>query len=302
LWDAETGAEVFTLRGHVASVFHLTFSPDGHRLATSDMGTTARLWDATPLPPERMGPSTGTADRRAEAPRAAATADPATDPEYRKALAARHMDLALLLATDPRSRDTARAVELAKKAVELEPKLGSFWLRLGLVHALSGDRPAAEQAFRKAEDLGPLSPLVQNHVAWFLARYPDARFRGPGRAVELARKAVELARKAVELAPKQGMFWNTLGVAQYRAGEWKAAIAALEKSESLAPDKHLAFNGFFLAMAHWQLGHKDEARAWYDRAVAWTDKYRVNDEELMHFRAEAEELMKEVPGKRPDRP
>jgi hypothetical protein len=49
-------------------------------------------------------------------------------------------------------------------------------------------------------------------------------------------------------------------------------------------------NGFFLAMAHWQLGHKTEAREWYDQAVQWMKKYKPIDEELRHFRTEAAEL------------
>ena len=91
-------------------------------------------------------------------------------------------------------------------------------------------------------------------------------------------------------------------MACYRTGDWKGAIAALTRAEELEPNKYLGFNAFFLAMAHWQLGHKDEARAWYDRAVAWTDKHLPKNEELVRFRAEAEELMKEEPGKKPDRP
>ena len=49
---------------------------------------------------------------------------------------------------------------------------------------------------------------------------------------------------------------------------------------------------FCLAMAHWQLDNKDEARKWYDRAVAWMDKNQPNDEELSRFRTEAAELLK----------
>jgi hypothetical protein len=45
-------------------------------------------------------------------------------------------------------------------------------------------------------------------------------------------------------------------------------------------------------MAHWQLGHKTEARQWYDRAVRWMEEnHPYNDDELRRFRAEAEELL-----------
>ena len=44
-------------------------------------------------------------------------------------------------------------------------------------------------------------------------------------------------------------------------------------------------------MANWQLGEKDKARAWYDRAVQWMDKNEPKNEELRRFRTEAAELL-----------
>jgi hypothetical protein len=44
-------------------------------------------------------------------------------------------------------------------------------------------------------------------------------------------------------------------------------------------------------MAHWQLDQEEEARKWYDEAVAWMDKNRPQNEELRRFRAEAAELL-----------
>src|SRR5205807_2050808 len=85
---------------------------------------------------------------------------------------------------------------------------------------------------------------------------------------------------------------HTLGVAHYRAGSWQAALDALTKAEGSAPGQHLGFNGFFLAMAHWQLGSKDEAHKWYDRAARWSEKHKPQDEALRRVRAEAEQLLK----------
>ena len=90
--------------------------------------------------------------------------------------------------------------------------------------------------------------------------------------------------------PKEASYWNTLGTARYRAGDWQGAIEALEKSMQLRSGGD-AFDWFFLAMAQWQLGHKDEARNWYDKAVAWTEENQRNNEELRRFRAEATELL-----------
>ena len=87
-----------------------------------------------------------------------------------------------------------------------------------------------------------------------------------------------------------GGCWNTLGVAQYRRGDWKAAIEALTKSTELSKGGD-GIDWFFLAMAHWRLGDKPAARSWYDKAVQWTNKNRPKDEELSRFRAEAAALL-----------
>src|SRR5207247_1141032 len=99
-----------------------------------------------------------------------------------------------------------------------------------------------------------------------------------------------IAKQAVEREPKEGTYWNTLGAAHYRAGDWQAAIAALDKSMELRQGGD-SFDWFFLAMAHWRLGGKEKARKWYDQAVAWMDKNKPHHGELRRFRAEAAELL-----------
>src|SRR5262249_46391878 len=64
----------------------------------------------------------------------------------------------------------------------------------------------------------------RNLLAWRLVSHPDPRVHQGGAGV-----AVRLARGAVDLEPKNGPVVNTLGAAYYRAGDWKAAIATLEK-------------------------------------------------------------------------
>jgi len=110
-------------------------------------------------------------------------------------------------------------------------------------------------------------------------------------------RAVELAKEAVERAPKEENHWNTLGVAHYRAGNWKAAVEALNKSRELRKGDD-AFDLFFLAMAHWRLGQKYDALKWYKQAVQWVEKNNEAlatnpgwSEELRRFRAEAKELL-----------
>ncbi len=48
LWDAATGQEVLTLRGHSGAISRLTFSADGRFLASSSKDGSVKLWEAAP--------------------------------------------------------------------------------------------------------------------------------------------------------------------------------------------------------------------------------------------------------------
>jgi tetratricopeptide (TPR) repeat protein len=122
-----------------------------------------------------------------------------------------------------------------------------------------------------------------NALAWILATAPEQKLRDPA-------KALELAEEAVCLAPEEGDYWNTLGAARYRVGEWQGAVEALTESVQRRKGGD-GSDWFFLAMAHWQLGDRDQGRECYDRAVRWMEKHKPRDEELRQFRAEAAELL-----------
>src|SRR4029079_11037447 len=104
--------------------------------------------------------------------------------------------------------------------------------------------------------------VALNSLSWTHATGADLHSRDPARAITLV-------KEALKLDPKLADGWNTLGVAEYRASNWTEAIAALEKYRELRTDDAEWNNSFFLAMANWQMGNKDEARRWYGKAVEW---------------------------------
>ena len=53
----------------------------------------------------------------------------------------------------------------------------------------------------------------------------------------------------------------------------------------------IAHDWFFLAMAHWKLDQKEQARTWYEQAVRWREKNAPQDEDLSRFRTEGAELL-----------
>jgi tetratricopeptide (TPR) repeat protein len=201
------------------------------------------------------------------------------DPECQNTLA-----WLLINSPAPQLRDLKKALALAQKAVAAAPHKASCWAALGAAHYRLGDGKAAIPALEKSLSLEPnRNPDCQNALAWLLVLCPAPPVRD-------VKRALALARKAVAAAPQKAQYWTTLGAAHYRAGDWKAAVTALEKSLRLESQGHV-LDGLFLAMAHWQRGAKEEARRWYDRADRAMKKAPRREEELWRVRAEAAALI-----------
>jgi tetratricopeptide (TPR) repeat protein len=179
--------------------------------------------------------------------------------------------------------DNQRAALAWEKAVEFGGQNPAILLESSNALGAMGRWDKAIAGYTTAIELDQKSALTLNNLAWLLTTCPDLKFRD-------GTKAVGLAKKAIDLAAKEGDYWNTLGAAYCRAGDSKAAIAALQKSMELRKGGD-SFDWFFLAMAHWQMGKKDEARKWYDKGVGWMEKNQPENEELLRFRAEAAELL-----------
>jgi tetratricopeptide (TPR) repeat protein len=186
-----------------------------------------------------------------------------------------------------------QAIDAYRQAIRVKPDFALAHHNLGLVLDRQGLPHEAFEAYLQALRLEPgnaerrhrIDQAVHslNNMAWGLATNPDPALRD-------ASRAVKLAKEAVELRPENGAIWNTLGIAHYRTNNCEEAIAALEESIKLRNGGD-GYDWFFLAMAHWQLGHREEARKWYDRAVGWFDAPGWHDKDVPRFHVEAAELL-----------
>jgi tetratricopeptide (TPR) repeat protein len=174
-------------------------------------------------------------------------------------------------------RETSRAIELAPENAEGYLLRARAKLRLGEYESALAD-------LEKSGGPHPYDAVANNSVAWSLVVQPEAGRR-------YAQLAIAWSQRAVELAPEKGTYWNTLGVAHYRGGDWDEALAALDKSDEILQGDKFSLNAFFLAMVHWQKGSREEAQAWYRKSAAWMDEHLPNDAELQSFREEATELL-----------
>jgi serine/threonine protein kinase len=131
-----------------------------------------------------------------------------------------------------------------------------------------------------------------NNAAWEVVR-------APGAGHEAYAMALRQAEAAVRAAPDDRYYLNTLGVAQYRVGDYAKALETLDQSEKLnaTRDGAAPCDLAFLAMAHRQLGHKEQARATLARLrdVMKQPLWR-GDPEAPGFLREAEELVEGKPG------
>jgi hypothetical protein len=174
-------------------------------------------------------------------------------------------------------RETSQAIELAPDDPE-----GYLWRARAKLRL--GEYESALPDLEKSGGPHANDAVANNSVAWSLVVQPEAGRR-------YAQLAIAWSQRAVELAPEKGTYWNTLGVAHYRGGDWDEALVALAKSDEILQGEKLSLNTFFLAMAHWQKGNREEARAWYGKSTAWMDEHMPQNAELQGFRKEATQLM-----------
>jgi tetratricopeptide (TPR) repeat protein len=186
------------------------------------------------------------------------------------------------------------ALESLNRALELDAKNALAYTSRGLVYRGRKQYDLALADLNKALELDPEDS----------ATYSD---RG---TVYTDRREYELAladlNRAVELEPENSAAYRNRGKVYYAMKRYDAALAELKTAIEVnvekaaltrfaASLKHHGEHGydlFFLALAYCQLGEKDEARQWYQKAVDWMEHNKPEEEGLGRFRDEAAKRMK----------
>jgi tetratricopeptide (TPR) repeat protein len=137
--------------------------------------------------------------------------------------------------------------------------------------------PEIQAACLKLAETWPESAMECNNAGWGLVR--DA-----GQPEAIYQRGLRLAKAACRLEPDNGLYLNTLGVAEYRVGLVAEALATLTRSNALNKEKEppdLAF----LALAHQRLGRTAQARAMLDRLRVVTRRAGPNISQVAENRA-----------------
>jgi predicted oxidoreductase (fatty acid repression mutant protein) len=297
LWDAATGTGIAELKGHKLAVTSASFNPDGARIVTASLDATARVWDVA------TGTSLAVIRGHMHSVNSASFSSDGT-----RIVTAGADKTARVWDSVPyrvRYREILRA-RAAKTEPIVERRLKAGESAESLLAAFANDpaltpeeRTAAQAALfaRMAEQQANAQDrLIEadklNTTAWDAVRFAPV-------TPETAAKALAAARRVIELAPDQGFYFNTLGVALYRASEFKEALDTLTRSDAInakGEDGPLPGDIAFIAMSHWQLGHKDEARTSLAtlRDLAAKERWKDDEETIRHL-AEAEALIAEKP-------
>ena len=172
----------------------------------------------------------------------------ALDPEYAEAhrwLAMNHW-LGWLIWGEPAEPARGRALELARKAVALDPNdAGCHWV-LGNLLAYERCFADAQVEFAKAIELDP------NDADIWATLSDNAVLAGR------VQESLEHIRKAFRLNPfPGGLYYLTLGVAQYANRDYEVAVETLRREETYRSTSSRRFLAASLA----QLSRFDEARA-----------------------------------------
>jgi hypothetical protein len=290
LWDTATGQETLTLKGHNSCVNSVAFSPDGTRLASASRDGTVKLWDSTPMTPESRARDEALGVLRFLLERVASAAELRDRIAGDKSISSETRAAALKLAEDfwaGRVRGQAKFL--------VSSRFDRLLLRVDVLDSVHTD-PACNPEVRAAAvalaKTWPESPGALNDAAWELVRLPNRPEADSRRGLRLAEQACRLEPGN---SPSYRAYLNTLGVAQYRTGQYEKAQSTLKRSNELQGNREPA-DLAFLTMTHHRLNQVEAARATRERLrEVMKDPKIASDAENQGFLREVEAVILILP-------
>jgi adenylate cyclase len=159
--------------------------------------------------------------------------------------------------TMPGKEAWAREMELAKKALALDPELAEAHLSMGMALQTSLDLKGSEKELDRAVELNPNLALAYDQYGWTFV--PQGRFD----------EALKNAEKALELDPLNPLFNTNLAWFYYLAGRSAMAIEQIRSTLELNPN-----NAYAHQIAGWceiAKGNFAEAKEEFEKATTLDD-------------------------------
>jgi tetratricopeptide (TPR) repeat protein len=154
-------------------------------------------------------------------------------------------------------KDFAACGDTYTKAIDTIPKPEkSNWVMFyfrGICFERSHQWPAAEADMKKALELYPDQPLVQNYLGYSWVDQGAHMDQG-----------MDMIRKAVEQRPDDGYIVDSLGWAYFKTGNYDEAVKNLERAVELKPEDPTIND--HLGDAYWRVGRTLEAHFQWSHA------------------------------------
>jgi WD40 repeat protein/tRNA A-37 threonylcarbamoyl transferase component Bud32 len=259
LWDLTVFQPLQALKGQ-SDINVLAFSPDGQRLATASQYGIVKVWDA----------HTGDEVLELMEHRGPIVDDLVFTADGHRLLSAGRGGWVSISDGTP----LPPAVALEAQAVSLvAERISVLVLKAAVIESIQADAGLPEPLRQAALDIAgriheDASQL--NEAAWKVALYP-------GHKAEAYRLALRQAEAACALEPDTSMALITLGMAQYRLGQYQSAVDTLTRAAKIDADPvkvvkslNAAMTGatrgpvgfLVLALAHHGLGHAEQAQSY----------------------------------------
>ncbi len=279
IWDLAAGKEPKTLKGHSDTVWDVAFSPDGTRLASAGWDHSVRLWD--------VASGLELLQLKAHKDRVLGVA---FSPDGQRLATAGGTDQSVRL-WDGRPWTSASAPERAAVAL-----LGHLFVqplaKADVIESVQSS-PLMSSATRQAA----LASVERFREESNPDRYHEAArqiVRRPLAPALLHQQALRQARTAFRLAPEKTTFLTTLGIAQYRLGQFPDALTTLQRADKLHQGDPA--DVAFLALCYHRLGQTDKAQETLQRLRQILDEEQWrNDAEALEFLREADSVMIRMP-------